>query len=156
MRLRVFLVLLLIWTAWFLLVELRDRSRDLERSRTEAVAPAGWVLGSGQEKRFEHFLRTAARDIPDGSRVALTTPPEPAASAFYLTRWAIYHLPGYDVVPALPARPSGDLDYWIAYRERLAPRSDLELVRTIAQGGVYRVVGRDPEAPRDTAPDEAP
>ena len=124
------------------MLELRDRAEDLAGSRRQAVAPAAWSLGSGQEKRFGHFLATATAGLPPHQRIALTTPPEPAASAFFLTRWAVYHLPGHDIIPALPARASDDLDTWIAYRIELPPRDDLELVRRVPQGAIYRVIHR--------------
>jgi hypothetical protein len=130
--------LLWLWGALGLGHALVEQRSQVELDETRAVAPARWQLGSGQEKRLEHFLRQVTRDLPAGSRIGWTVPPEPNSSVFFLTRWAAYHLPQHLVVPAGPRRASGDLDFWITYRRRLQ-RPDLELVLEMPQGALYRI-----------------
>ncbi|MDY7093320.1 MAG: hypothetical protein SX243_10160 [Acidobacteriota bacterium] len=134
----VFFGLLWAWGALGLAHALIEQRSQIRLAETQAVAPARWQLGSGQEKRLEHFLRQMTRDLPEGSRIGWTVPPEPNSSVFFLTRWATYHLPHSLIVPAGARRPSDDLDFWITYRRRLQ-RPDLEPVRELPQGSLYRV-----------------
>lgn len=131
------LLALLLWATIAWAEELAASRRETALDRTRARAAAQWKIGSGQERRFEHLLRRLTRDVPPGSRVGWTAPGG-GAGDFFLTRWAIYHLPGLLVVPAGPRRPAEDLDFWIAYRTRLE-RDDLEPVRELPAGALYRV-----------------
>ena len=102
--------------------------------------PGRWRFATPPPERLNWWLEQVREVVPEGSRLAFSSPATRGNAVLYRAWWATYWMPQYTLLPAPPGvlKPGVQpVDFYVTYGLRLDdPR--LELVHEEWAGAVYR------------------